>query len=286
MAKIDSTPSTIATNALQSIPFGSIIGAPLSACIEAQSKAAETTWKFIQEVGLENDETGGKRAVYVQFQYRRGGRLITLSVPLLTIVPIPYLSIRDVHIGFKASISASASTSTSVQKTTEFGFSTKAKAGFNFGLFSGSMEMSASVSSKKDSKATADSKYSVEYTLDVDVTAGQDDMPAGLAKVLELLNESVDTVDAKGELVASEHAVRLVDGEGTSYVSYKNSDGLYEPASVKICQYDEKTGNPGAEIAAEKCKLLTDDTGVLCTFKEAGTYAATAGERKIVIVVR
>lgn len=47
--------------------------------------------------------------------------------------------------------------------------------------------MNASYSSKKDSKATSDSKYSVEYTMDVAVKAGQDSMPAGLSKILELL---------------------------------------------------------------------------------------------------
>lgn len=51
--------------------------------------------------------------------------------------------------------------------------------------------MNASYSSKKDSSATKDSKYSVEYTMDVAVHAGQDSMPAGMAKVLEMLNNSI-----------------------------------------------------------------------------------------------
>ena len=38
---IDTTPSQVATNALQAIPFGSIIGGPLKACIEAQAMAAD-----------------------------------------------------------------------------------------------------------------------------------------------------------------------------------------------------------------------------------------------------
>ena len=46
--------------------------------------------------------------------------------------------------------------------------------------------------SQKDSKATEESKYSVEYTMDIAVKAGQDSMPAGLAKVLELLGNSLD----------------------------------------------------------------------------------------------
>ena len=40
---IDTTPSQVATSALQAIPFGSMIGGPLNACIEAQAMAAQTS---------------------------------------------------------------------------------------------------------------------------------------------------------------------------------------------------------------------------------------------------
>ena len=86
---IDSTPSQVATSALQAIPFGSIIGAPLKACIEAQAMAAQTSWQFIQEVGLNTDPTTGKKeAVNVTFEFLQNGRMAQLNVPLLTIVPI------------------------------------------------------------------------------------------------------------------------------------------------------------------------------------------------------
>ena len=65
---IDATPSQVATSALQAIPFGSMIGGPLNACIEAQAMAAQTSWQFIQEVGLNtNPETGQKEAVKIKF---------------------------------------------------------------------------------------------------------------------------------------------------------------------------------------------------------------------------
>jgi hypothetical protein len=70
---IDSSASQVATNALQAIPFGSIIGGPLTACVEAQAMAAETTWEFIQKVGLQTDDKGNKKAVNVQFEYVQGG---------------------------------------------------------------------------------------------------------------------------------------------------------------------------------------------------------------------
>ena len=99
---IDTAPSQVATSALQAIPFGSIIGGPLKACIEAQAMAAQTSWQFIQEVGLNtNPETGQKEAVNVSFQFIQNGRVVQLNVPLLTIVPIPYIAIQNIDINFK-----------------------------------------------------------------------------------------------------------------------------------------------------------------------------------------
>lgn len=96
---VDKTPSQVATSALQAIPFGSIIGGPLKACVEAQALAAKTTWEFIQNVGINvNPETGEKTAVNVSFSFIQGGRLVQLNIPLLTIVPIPYIAIREVDI--------------------------------------------------------------------------------------------------------------------------------------------------------------------------------------------
>lgn len=55
MAK-DPTPSQVATNVLQGIPFGSIIGGPLKACIEAQEEQAKAAAEFMKEAGLDPDK--------------------------------------------------------------------------------------------------------------------------------------------------------------------------------------------------------------------------------------
>jgi hypothetical protein len=282
MASIDTTPSLVATNALQAIPFGSIIGAPLSACIEAQAKAAQTSWNFIKEVGLTDTEDGGKQAIYVNFEFRKNGRSTTLSVPLLTIVPIPYLAIKDIDISFKANISASASSSKTTSSSLAIGASMKATAKASIGIASASMEMSASISSKKDSTATRDSKYSVEYTMDVNVKAGQDDMPAGMAKVLEILNQSIDTIDSKGEISISEQNVRLVEGSGSTYVTYKNPDGYYDPKKLKVYTY---TNGTKGEEATEKCKVDADELGALLTFSASGHYLVEGDESKAIVFV-
>ena len=285
MASIDTTPSLVATNALQSIPFGSIIGAPLSACVEAQAKAAQTSWQFIKEVGLTDTKDGkGKEAIYVNFEFRKNGRSTKPSAPLLTIVPIPYLAIKDIDISFKASISASASTSKTTKSSFEVGASMKASVSGGLpGIVHASMEMSASISSKKDSAATRDSKYSVEYTMDVNVKAGQDDMPAGMAKVLEILNQSIDTIDSKGEMGVSEQNVTLVEGQGTTYITYKNPEGFYDSSQIKV--YTFENGKEGSE-ATNDCNISADEVGALCTFSKAGHYIAKAENSKAIIFVK
>ncbi|MDR1226608.1 MAG: DUF2589 domain-containing protein [Prevotellaceae bacterium] len=193
MPPIDSSASREAANALKAIPYGDIIGAPLIACIQAQAKAAETTVNFIQQVGLNTDENGHKEAVVVSFTFDKEGAKTQLNVPLLTIVPIPYIAINSVEISFKASISASATSSQEDNSSSSFSTSAKVSASYKGRIspYSASAEFSANYSSKKDSKATQDSKYSVEYTMDIHVQAGQESLPAGLAKVLEVLNSSI-----------------------------------------------------------------------------------------------
>ena len=78
-----------AVGALQGLPFYNLIGGPLNACIRAQAEAAQTTVNFIQEVGLNQNEDGTKEAIYVYFTFVQNGRKVIISVPLLTIIPIP-----------------------------------------------------------------------------------------------------------------------------------------------------------------------------------------------------
>lgn len=274
--EIDANPSQVATNALQAIPFGSIIGAPLQACIEAQAMAAQTSWQFIQEVGLSTDpETGKKEAVNVTFEFIQNGRMAQLNVPLLTIVPIPYIAIQDIDISFKANISASSSsvskTSSSSSLNVDGGFSSK----LGWGPFSMRANMRANYSSKKDSKATQNSKYSVEYTMDVAVKAAQDSMPAGLAKVLELLGSALDVSDPDGTLEISETNLVLTDDDQSVKLiaTYKNPKGLFEPEAIKVKDKD-------TEVIGTK-----DSTRMVFELKTTGQYTVTAGNKTLTVEV-
>ena len=263
---ISNAPSQIATSALQAIPFSSMIGGPLKACIEAQAMAAKTSWEFIQEVGLNTDpETGEKKAVNVSFSFIQNGREVQLNVPLLTIVPIPYIAIHSVDINFKANISAASSSVNETSSSSSLDAGAEVTAGLKIGPFHMDAKLNANYSSKKDSRATEESKYSVEYTMDVAVKAGQDSMPAGLAKVLELLGNSLDVSDPKGTLEVNAQKLKAGD---KLIATYKNKDGIFEPKA----------------ITCGTLTLVEDGDSMTCEVP-AGKHTLKAGERTIIIEV-
>ncbi len=275
---IDQSAADVATSSLKSLPFGNIIGGPLVACVEAQAQAARTSWEFIQNVGLYTDGEE-KKTVNVSFQFIKDGHMAQVTVPLLTIVPIPYIAINSIDINFKANISASAASAEKENSSSAADVKTSASAR----CFWARGSMNASYSSKKDSSATKDSKYSVEYTMDVAVHAGQDSMPAGMAKVLEMLNNSISVVSPEGSLEV-QHAVQD-DGSVKLITSYKNKEGLFEPDSITLRigeatdTFENGTGN--------ESKIVKTDSGKEYTLsrEDAKNCTVSAGELKRKVAV-
>ena len=227
---------TKALNTLQNLPFDNLIAAPLNACVNAQAEAAQSTINFIQNVGLNEDENGNKEAVYVYFNFIQGGRRVTISVPLLTMVPIPYIAINTIDINFKATVTGmqndSNTASQSYEKKVE-----KSKSEGKLGWFKvTTTKLNTAVSTKKDSTSTKDSGYSVEATIDVAVHASQDSMPAGMAKILEMLGSAMDLCDPNGELTVNETYFELGAGEKEAklLVSYKTPKGVYCPKDIRV----------------------------------------------------
>lgn len=188
-----------ASKQIGALPFGNIIGGPLVAAIEAQAKAARSTVEYIQAVAFQPvAPTDGVRPLqYVEFKYQRsksdgsGLEEAKITVPLLTIVPIPYLRIDDMTIQFKANISAESSTQVTDASSTDANVKASITGGASWGPAKIEASFSAGYSAKKDSTSAANSKYAVEYTMDIYIHAVNDDMPKGMATVLNILGESI-----------------------------------------------------------------------------------------------
>ena len=180
-------------NDLSSIPFDRMIGGPLSACIDAQEQAALSTVNFMDRVGFDPKNPG--HVVNVDFTYKREGTDVQLSVPLLTIVPIPFISIDTVNISFKAALkSISSEDAVDVDRQSSYDSTNSRYLGVGSYLRTAEVQrtvMRGSVSTKKDSVATQNSVYSIEANVDINVIARQESMPGGLAKVLEMLNQAI-----------------------------------------------------------------------------------------------
>lgn len=199
---------------LRSIPFGRIIGGPMIAAIHSQALAAKSTVNFIKEVGFKaspdnfagdgDEEIGDVRNVTFRYSRKTAGgntgpdnepgeETVALTVPILTIVPIPFIRIEEMTIRFTANITeqqefkSGSASSGSVGTDTTMNF----KAG---GFFSPvKFNLNAKVSTRNNWSSHQSNKVNTatQYTMDVQVKAVQDEMPAGLARILDIMEQAI-----------------------------------------------------------------------------------------------
>lgn len=208
------------------LPMGDLIGGPLNASCEAQVRLAMATVNFIKVVGFEAPPAPAKQGDPVNpwggktrtasFRFKRPVQLepaqpevpevkdangavtqqkkaavpakigleeVEIEVPVLAIVKVPSLSITQVDVTFDMEVKSSESSKESEDKSG----SVEAQAKFGWGPVSGSVSIKGSVATHKENTRTSDNsaKYHVE------VHAKDGGMPEGLARVLDILQQSV-----------------------------------------------------------------------------------------------
>lgn len=152
-------------SALNSIPFGNIIGGPLAACVRAQAEAAQTTIDFIRGFTMTNSELDpeGVEPITVTFTFIMNGEKTRMTVPLMTIVPIPYMHIDYVNLNFTADITA---------------------------CDDGKME--AKYATEGYTRTEDDEQsVSVESKMGINVRASTSSMPSGMTKMLEFFTNNL-----------------------------------------------------------------------------------------------
>jgi hypothetical protein len=177
-------PSTNFTSELNNIPFRAMIGGPLQAAVDAQVASSLATIDFINRVGFTDPAAGKRELVMVDFSHTRKdvdadgkevSKEVALRVPLLAMLPIPSLRIEHVIIDFNAKLN-SVETSTVSDK---LGVEAAVKAGWG--------PVSFKVSASYQRQSTTGVEVKKEYALQVNVKAVQDEIPAGLEKILGAL---------------------------------------------------------------------------------------------------
>ncbi len=192
-----------AVEELRQIPFDYLIGAPLKAAIEAQGLAAKTTIEFIEKVGFiptdpdqdpffvdETVDADTGKVRNVTFTYTKTDEAgldtnVRLTVPILSIVPIPYLGIDEMTIDFIAKLNDT------IQSTTKTGFDLKADAKVTYKSFWSPVRIDFRTSMSYSSSREAASRYVREYQMTIHVRAESQGLPAGTERVLDLLEQTI-----------------------------------------------------------------------------------------------
>jgi len=220
---------------LNSLDFSVYIGGPLQAAVQAQHAASMSQVSFIQAVGFEEDPTStttpkAQKLRYVDFAYAKSvanpdfaktydqlvgeGRLtaptipldaagkaaaiiaagidtvkkfiennVTIKVPFLTMLTIPALRIEEITIDFNAKLTSTETSNVSSE------FAASAELGINYKV----VNFKATASYKR----TSNRGTSVEktYNMGVHVTAVNDEIPAGLDRILTMLEDSIASIN-------------------------------------------------------------------------------------------
>lgn len=166
---------------LAGIPIDHLIGSPLIAAARAQGMLAQITSDFIRDIGLQDNGSGGFEAVSVEFSFDNGQTTKNIKVPLLCIVNVPSLSVKNVNIHFSMQISA-----TTTDKS-QFNAQASVSAKFGGRLSPYSVSVQGSVSTSKERTRSTNQSATYEVT----VEARDDGPPEGLAYMMDLLKKLV-----------------------------------------------------------------------------------------------
>lgn len=144
-------------SSLNSIPFDHLIGESLTACIDAQTEASRASLRYLAKVMTDEDPM-------VTFLYQMAlpngqKELRRLVIPLLTVVPFPYMKIESVDIDFRAEIENLSSNHLDVVIGND----------------------------NDNSHAGSASTESVQGSIGVRIKASASDTPAGIIKLLQLI---------------------------------------------------------------------------------------------------
>lgn len=175
---------------LNSLDFASLIGGPLQAAVAAQNSASLAQVDFIKSVGMKEVGTGNDKHLelnYVEFTYEQreqttGGTnntspvIYTMRAPLIAMLNIPSIRIEEMTIDFNAKLTSveTADSSSTVGASISAGFS-----------YAKMVNLKASASYQKTTNTG--SEVSKSYSMHVHVKVVNDDMPAGLERIMSLI---------------------------------------------------------------------------------------------------
>ena len=309
--QVDTAFANSAFDVLGNLSFDKLIGEPIRAAVKAQRDMAKEALNYIKKETIITGKDGVGQIAYVTLSFTKDGKKTTMQIPLLTLIPYPSLSIQSMTYKFTAKVDANSGVAVGVNPIDTAtlakigaggkdgggsgspggggggdvgGNKTQPTNSFNASLTttpsapqkaSNAPSLAASLSSKPGSSALRESRYSVETTIDMSVTAGTAATPSGITKIMEILDTSTDVVDTDGVLDVSSKALTLVDGHAILRASYRDGGGVYRREQIKCSVFE----------GGKAPKGLSSGNEVLYLFSEKGLYLVEAGDFKELVQV-
>lgn len=171
-----------------------LIAGPLLATIDADSLSAQRYLNYLLKIAFESYDpmtgrTGAPRML--TFHYKShdltGSRLQTVSIPVLTLVPLPLLQIHEADFDFDIRVLDVSSR----QRTEVFSFETGQAEPTDDGTDDNDLRLRVTLAAAGSGKAeqSANARDSLTANMKVHVRMRQADMPGGLSM---LLNKAVN----------------------------------------------------------------------------------------------
>lgn len=175
---------------LHSLPFHQIIGAPLLALVQGQTQAVQSTIEFIERVGFVADADAAEdqlgRLRMVQFSYQKPDDFgepvdYTVSLPMLSLVQIPGIQIKEAELEFFVKIN-------DVQRTNTVTRASAADADAGDWLAKDRVEFRAAMGSMESGSSD---QRRTEIQMKVNIKVEQAEVPAGLSRLFGLMEQAV-----------------------------------------------------------------------------------------------
>ncbi|MGH6894582.1 MAG: DUF2589 domain-containing protein [Dongiaceae bacterium] len=182
---------------IRALQLHELIGAPLVAMIQADALAARATLEFVESVGFvaANGQAGAddaSRLRMARFRYEKldengAATSFVAEVPVLSLVPIPSLQIKEARLTLAAKIvdiAADSPTATARLAATASGSATPAAGAISARRLQIFAKPVASSGSKTQEVRSS-------FDLDIQITLGQADIPIGMEKIFALLDQAI-----------------------------------------------------------------------------------------------
>lgn len=308
-------------NLLGKISFDELIGNPLRAAVKAQRDLAKETLSYIREEGIKVDENGQGQITYVTMNFFRDGKQVKMRVPLLTLMPVPRLSISTMSYTFKAKVNAmsgvvasvgSGGTPINAGMSTDNGSKSAASAkpakdssskGNNekTGDEPAASTENSAASSNKTAASAAGAKPTISTTptMSVDYSSKKDSGATRDSRYSVESTMDISITASEGEMPRGidrllgilDDSTEVIDPKGTLQVSADRISLVNNYGVISVSYRNGKGAYAPTDVTCEpiegeaKPDMLESGDEMLLIFKAKGVYMVSAGELTRIVFV-